>query len=327
VSGNEPGAGEFPGLDGDERPIPDGKEFALLLTHDVDRPYKTYQSLYYALTDAENRGYHLSTLLPGVNPYWQFERVMEMEADLGVRSAFYFLTEQRLFDRPPREWATMEGWQLYAGRYSLDDPDVERVVDDLAAGGWEVGLHGSYESPRDPDRLRAEKRVVEAVLGEGIVGGRQHYLNLAVPETWEHYRDMGLRYDASLGSSDRYGFQHGYGVKRPFGDEFVVFPLTMMEQSIPDPGEDFDAAWAACESVLQEAVENDAVMTVLWHPRHFSEDEFPGYARVYRRLVERALELDAWVGPPAEFYDAAGLADPPAQSADGGRRVDQFADD
>ncbi len=321
MSGNEPGAGEFPGLAGDERPIPDGHEFALLLTHDVDRPYKTYQSLYYALTKPEDRWYHLSTLRPGVNPYWQFERIMELEGDLGVRSAFYFLSEQRLLDRPLREWVSMEGWQLYAGRYSLGDPDIQRVVDDLAAGDWEVGLHGSYETPRDADRLRAEKRLVEDVLGERIVGGRQHYLNLSVPETWQHYRDMGLRYDTSLGSSDRYGFQHGYGVKRPFDDEFVVFPLTIMEQSIPDPGERFEAAWAACENVLREARDNDAVMTVLWHPRHFNENEFPGQSRVYRRLVERALDMGAWVGPPAEFYEVADLADPPTGRSAGTERA------
>ncbi len=311
MSGNDPDAGDYPGLESDERPIPDGYEFALLLTHDVDRPYKTYQSLYYALTEPERRRYHLSTLLPGVNPYWQFEDVMAIEDALGVRSAFYFLSEQRLRDRPVREWAAMEGWQLYAGRYSMADPAIRAVVDDLADGGWEVGLHGSYESPRDDDRLRAEKRVVEDALGDDIVGGRQHYLNLSVPETWRHYRDLGLRYDASLGSSGEYGFQHGYGVKRPFDDEFVVFPLTIMEQALPDPGEDFDAAWAACEDVLREAREHDAVATVLWHPRHFSESEFPGHERLYRQLVERALDMGAWVGPPAEFYDATDLADSP----------------
>jgi hypothetical protein len=311
VSGNESGAADYPGLQADERPIPDGYEFALLLTHDVDRPYKTYQSLYYALTDAGNRRYHLSSMLPSTDPYWQFDRVMAIERDLGVRSAWYFLVEQRIQDRPLREWLTLDAWRLYAGRYSMDNPRIRAVVDDLADGDWEVGLHGSYHSPRDRDRLRAEKRAVEDVLGDRVTGVRQHYLNLAVPETWHHHRAVGLQYDASLGSSDDYGFQHGYGVKRPFDDEFVVFPLTIMEQSLPDPGADFDAALAACESVLREARENDAVASVLWHPRHFSEHDFPGYGRLYRTLVERALDLGAWVGPPGEFYEVADLSSPP----------------
>ncbi|WP_418771518.1 polysaccharide deacetylase family protein [Halobacterium yunchengense] len=317
--GNDPDAAAFAGLDGDgERPIPDGHEFALLLTHDVDRPYKTYQSLFYAVTEPERRRHHLASLLPGIEPYWQFENVMALEDDLGVRSAFYLLDEQRLRDRPVREWASEEAWRLYAGRYDLDDDRIREVVAALADGGWEVGLHGSYESYRDRERLRAEKARVEAVVGDRVAGGRQHYLNLAAPETWRHHRAVGLAYDASLGSSDDYGFAHGYGVQRPFDDHFVVFPLTVMEQALPDPGEDFDAAWAACERVLAEARRNDAVMSVLWHPRHVSERDFPGHRALYRKLVARALDLGAWVGPPADFYEAAGLHEPPGDAVASG---------
>lgn len=301
--------------DGDgERPIPDGHEFALLLTHDVDRPYKTHQSLYYALTEPGRRFDHLGDLLPGRNPYWQFDRVQRIEDKLGVRSAFYVLDEQRLLaDRPPREWLSMDAWRLYAGRYSLDDPRIRGVLADLRDGGWEVGLHGSYDSFDDRSRLRREKAHVEAVLGESIRGGRQHYLNLDAPATWRHHRALGLDYDASPGSSSEAGFHHGHGVHRPFDDEFVVFPLTLMETSLPDPGDDYDAAWAVCEDLLAEARDQSAVMTVLWHPRYFTDRDFPGYADVYRDLVAWALDEGAWVGSPGAFYDAADLGDQRAE--------------
>lgn len=293
-----------------ERPIPDDHSFALLLTHDVDRPYKTYQSLYYALTadDAESRRTHLASLRPGVNPYWQFETIMALEDDLGVRSAFYFLDEQRLLeDRPVWEWFTKQGWQLHAGRYDPTNPRIRDVITTLDTAGWEVGLHGSYRSFDDRNRLSDEKETIESLLGHPIKGGRQHYLNLSIPETWQHQRALGLRYDASLGTSDEYGFQNGYGLHRPFDDEFVVFPLTVMEQSLPDPGSDYATAWSVCEDLLHEARDNQAVMTVLWHPRHFSNDDFPGHIRLYRDLVSTALDMGAWVGPPGEFYDAAAL--------------------
>jgi hypothetical protein len=45
-------------------------------------------------------------------------------------------------------------------------------------------------------------------------------------------------------------------------------------------------------------------MTVLWHPRLFSEADFPGYSRLYRRLVATALDRGAWVGPPREFIES-----------------------
>ncbi|MFC4448391.1 polysaccharide deacetylase family protein [Halorussus aquaticus] len=275
-------------------------EFALLLTHDVDRPYKTVQSVYHAVEHRDPR--QLKALLPGENPWWQFEEITDLEASLGVRSAFYVLREQHVLERSPSDWLDPFYWVEHLGRYDIETPEMLALLDRLRDGGWEVGLHGSYDAYDDRDRLRMEKTGLEAALGEEVVGGRQHHLNRG-PETWDHHRALGLRYDASLGSSEEYGFDHGYLPLRPFGDEFVVFPLTVMECALPDPGEDFAAAWSECERLLAEAADEGAVMSALWHPRLFNQTDFPGYRRLYRRLVERALEMGAWVGPPADYYD------------------------
>lgn len=283
-------------------------EFALLLTHDVDRPYKSVQALYHAIRRRDPG--QLLDLLPGVNPWWRFDDVMELERSLGVRSAFYFLREPHVLSRHPRRWLDPFYWIEHVGRYDLEAPEMLGVLERLREGGWEVGLHGSYDAHDDPARLGAERVALEAALGESVTGGRQHHLHSSV-RTWHHYREQGLCYDASLGSADAYGFRHGYRPFRPFGDEFVVFPLTAMETALPDPGEDFERAWRACERLLDEAADDDAVMTVLWHPRLFATDDFPGYRRLYRRLVERALDRGAWVGPPADYYAAMDHPDEP----------------
>jgi peptidoglycan/xylan/chitin deacetylase (PgdA/CDA1 family) len=280
----------------------DGHSFGLCLTHDVDRPYKRlYQALYYTVRDRDDR--HLREYLAGKNPFWQFDAITSLEADLGVRSAFYFLNEPRLLASDPETLLDSTTWLEKLGRYDVVDPAIAGVIRDLDAGGWEVGLHGSYHTARNRDRLRTEKERIESVLGHAIAGGRQHHLRHANTETWRHYRALGLQYDASLGSTTDYGFDGEYWVRRPFNDDFVLFPLTLMEQTLPDPAEHFDRAWEICESLLTEAAANDAVMTVLWHPRLFADREFPGYRRLYRRLVGTALDRDAWVGPPADFYE------------------------
>lgn len=286
--------------------------FALCLSHDVDRVRQTFQPLYYALT--ERNFSHLRSLLAPGNSYWQFDDIMALEDDLGVRSSFYFLDEKWLFgDKPPWEWLHVDAWKRYTGRYDVDSPAVADVMRRLDDGGWEVGLHGSYDSYTEPDRLEREKARIEAVLDHPVSGTRQHYLNLDVPETWRHHRRIGLAYDASLGSRDAVGFQHGYEPFRPFGDDFVVFPLTAMEVAlVGDRG--VEAAWVECERLLDEAESNGAVMTVLWHQRYFSEREFPGYRGLYRRLIEAALDRGAWVGPLGEYYRAF-VADGRAGSA------------
>ncbi|WP_241175448.1 polysaccharide deacetylase family protein [Natronolimnobius sp. AArcel1] len=286
--------------------LPGDAEFALCLTHDVDRPYKGIRSLYYATQDRP--AYHLRSALDRSNPYWQFEEIMELEAELGVRSAFYFLNEQHLLaDRSPREWLSPANWVQHLGRYDVTAPEIIDVIQTLDEGGWEVGLHGSYHTATDRERLREEKTLLESVLEKPIRGGRQHHLRLENPETWHHHRAIGLEYDASLGSSTECGFHEGYHPVRPFGDEFVVFPLTVMDQALPDPATTFDAAQRTCERLLLEAMNHGGVMTVLWHPRFFNEQEYPGHRALYRWVVERALELGAWVGSPGEFCTALEL--------------------
>jgi len=180
----------------------DDHPFALCLTHDVDRPYKTYQSVYYALADRDPR--QLQSLFPGRNPYWQFERLMEIEDSLGVRSAFYFLDEQHLLrDRPVRDWfeptdpenvpdgdagrvaetvdATLEACE--AAGATLVDP-VTVVDDDDLADARVVG----NEFKRDVDRYLAEIGDAASVdsLAELVETGTM------APSIEDRIRDLGI---------------------------------------------------------------------------------------------------------------------------------------
>lgn len=287
--------------------------FACCLTHDVDRPFKTYQSVYNLFADRDPS--QVLDLLPHRNPYWTFEEILALESDLDVRSTWYFLDEQHLFrDRPLRELFTSKAWRLYAGRYSLDDPRFHELISTLEEHGCEIGLHGSYQSYQDGERLTTEKRSLETVLGQEVTGIRQHYLNLDWPTTWILQRQAGFEYDATPGSVERCGFLHGYEPLRPFNDEFVVFPVTIMDAALPDPDRNWEAAWDICEELLLEARNNNAVMSLLWHPRYFSDDH-PGFTRLYRQVIERAKELGAWVGPVGELYDSLTHSDTQAQTS------------
>ena len=275
--------------------------FALCLTHDVDRPYETFQPPYYALRHRDPS--RLKSLFTAENPYWQFDAMMKLEDNLGVRSSFYFLNEQRLLeDRPPTEWIDPQSWKLYAGRYDVSDPEIADVISLLDDGGWEIGLHGSYHSYDDRERLREEKQQLEEVLGGVVIGGRQHYLNLNRPETWRHHREIGLRYDATLGSTSTYGFEYGYEPIRPFDDEFLVFPLTVMDVTLFDD-RSYEAARDACVDLLWEAKDHAAVMTVVWHPKTFNETDFPGFRDLYIEMIRIADDLGAWIGPCRDLYE------------------------
>ncbi len=268
------------------------------LTHDVDRIRKTYQ---YLTKDIRTfRWGNLRTLLNGAKPYWSFERIMEIEGTNGVRSTFFFLHETIPF-KPLKP----SNWKLCLGRYSFLEPEVKGIIRELDRGGWEIGLHGSYNSYRDLDLLKTEKALLEDVLGREISGIRQHYLNLAIPETWQLQSKAGFRYDASFGLKNDIGYrQEQY---RPFRDDasgITVIPLALMECYLfARARDDLEQAWKLAEALMDEAEQKQAVFAILWHQRMFNEAEFPGYAEIYCRIIEEAKKRQARFVTCRELYE------------------------
>lgn len=279
----------------------DEYEFALCLSHDLDRIYKTYQYGFEAITERSLQ--NLFDWFSSDNPYWTFGNLMAIEAELGVRSAIHVLDEVPLSERPKREWLTKTGWQFFGGRYDITNDRVASMFRVLDSFGWEIALHGSYTSSKNPERFGYEKRRIESVVNTNIIGNRQHYWRLDRPKTWRHLRDTGIKYDTSLGSSSEIEFQYGYGLIRPFDDEFVVFPWSLMDGALMSVSSSVDEAVDNGSEVLEDARANESVLVLDWHGGPvFNEHERPGWATVYQRLIEEAMNMGAWVGTPGEFY-------------------------
>lgn len=287
--------------------------FALCLSHDIDRVYKTYQYLYEAATELNPK--KALGAFTANNPWWQFGRIMDIESGLGVRSSFNVLDEQHISERPRREWLTKDGIQLYAGRYDVTDPQLRSTLRTLDRFGWEIGLQGSYESSVEPERFADEKRKIERETETTPVGNRQHHWKLSPPDTWRQLRDCGIKYDTSLGAS--HSPQPEYDVSeviRPFDDEFVVFPWSLMDGAVMEVG-NYDESLAAATDVLEQTHRSQGVLVADWHQRVFHVPDFPGWASLYEELIARALDMGAWVGPPGEFYQALSHPDGTVEGA------------
>ncbi|HLB68576.1 MAG TPA: polysaccharide deacetylase family protein [Thermoplasmata archaeon] len=289
---------------GQESPWPRRAPFALAPTHDVDRVRKTYQYITHLRTRDGWRGF--STLFTGENPYWNFERIIGLERSLGIRSTFYFLEEsRRLATSPPREW------MLAMGKYQFSESPVTEVIRRLDRLGWEVGLHGSYDSYRNHDLLMREKRALEDVVGHPVVGIRQHYLNLEIPRTWELHRNAGFRYDSSLGHRDRVGLETlpKFPVA-PLGDDFLVLPLAIMDGALFSVCRAEAQARTRIVEIYDAAAREHALVVMLWHQRFVNPEEFPREYGVYAFALAEAARRGAWIAPArdvAEWWRTRGL--------------------
>ena len=255
----------------------------VVLTHDVDRIHKTFQYLTHDVRTL--RIGKLRTIINGKRPYWQFDQIMELEGKYGIRSTFFFLQESIPFNL-----LNPKNWKLSLGRYSLLNPEVKRIIRELDENGWEIGLHGSYNSYKDINLLKNEKAIIEDILGNKVIGVRQHYLNLDIPKTWQLQREAGFDYDASFGKKRDIGYRDNrYYPFKDNASNMYVIPLALMEGYLFSKAKNnIETAWLFTKELMDEAERNNAVFSVLWHQRMFNEEEFPGYKLVYEKIIKEA---------------------------------------
>ena len=86
------------------------------------------------------------------NPYWCFPKIIEIENDYKIKSTFFFLDETIKFDI-----LKISNWPLSLGRYRLEENIVSEIIKYLSNNGWEIGLHGSYNSFNDKNLMLKEK--------------------------------------------------------------------------------------------------------------------------------------------------------------------------
>lgn len=268
--------------------LPSNKSFLVWLSHDVDRLHKTfYQALYYSYKNRTN--HHLIRYFKRENPYWNINKILSLEDEYKVKSTFFFLNEHmkpKLFK--------FKTYPIALGRYNIHAPHIKEIIKKVYKNKWEVGLHGSYYSFTNKNLLEDEKKTLEEIIQGSVDGIRQHYLNLTIPETWRIHQSLGLKYDASYGSATEIGYLNNiYYPFRPFNDEFIVFPLNIMEKALFQKKKNLNQIWADALKIINQAHEKKTLLSILWHQRVFDELDFPGHVRIYRQIIEECLKRNA----------------------------------
>jgi hypothetical protein len=286
---------------------PENKKFVVCLTHDVDELKKTYQWITRPWKLIKNRdlnGLHsqflsLKQKIRGHEPFWTFESLMNMENELGVKSSLFFLNETSpvdIFDK--------KTWHHYGRRYNWNDPHVTELMRKIHSEGWEVGLHGSYNSYKDAQKIYEEKSALEQIIQDKVYGGRQHNLNLSIPETWKHQEDAGLLYDSTLGYNDCIGFRWGTSFPfRPYHQKerrmLDIREIPMIIEDLP-----FFRLQNKKEAFLQIAGEverHQGVLTLLWHHSVMNEHEYPGWGLAYKKMIKYCQKKNSWVTSAKEI--------------------------
>jgi peptidoglycan/xylan/chitin deacetylase (PgdA/CDA1 family) len=267
-------------------------KLTVCLTHDVDRVKKTYQYFSKPFQSLLKMNFNLffKQLLSifKKNPYWCFDKIITIEKKYNIKSTFYFLDESISFNL-----FNYDTWKLSLGRYKLDDKNIIKIIKKLDTEGFEIGLHGSYNSFKDINLLKNEKKKLENILNKKIIGIRQHYLNLD-KDTWKLQAQAGFKYDSSFGHLRKIGFKENkFHPFRPFKDYFTVFPLVIMDANLFQNDQSITSILKECNKIIDIAIEKNAILVINWHQRVFNEQEFPKFKEIYEKLILKLKSKNA----------------------------------
>jgi hypothetical protein len=300
---------------------PDGKEWAIVLTHDADSLYTFPRASHYrrALaarwTDGQYlrmvpaaRNWGACAFLGGLgmipeavrDPNFAFEKWIEYERSIGCTSCFYVAGRS----------AADPGSHPNDVHYDLMDPNIGGALETVRSNGWEIGLHASINAREGEDRLREEKCRLERLTGTGSISGvRHHYwaLDPRLPERtlWSHAAG-GFLYDSSLGMNDSPGFRRGMAWPfHPFDRERKMpVPILEIPPTLMDGGIFYQAV--TLEEGMQQIRDHLSIVSrycgaaVLdWHVEQMNFRRLNGAGRA---LVEVLRELSAderifWASP------------------------------
>ena len=184
--------------------------------------------------------------------------------------------------------------------YAVDGGFMQRQLRELKRRAFEVGLHPSYRTVDEPDRLEAERDAMAAVAGP-VRSVRQHYLRFDPARTPALHARLGFQIDSTIGFADRPGFRRGTCV--PFrlydlaADEQLdawEMPLIIMESALFNRQNLTAAeARAATETCMEACRRYGGACVALWHNTLWDEIDCPGWANHFIQTLDAAAHEGA----------------------------------
>ncbi len=259
---------------------PADRKLRAKLSHDADHvgiPLRGKNILrQIARRDARNTWRELWCWLPDCDPV-DLRAVREIVSLTGkhkLDSAVYWMAS------PP---------SLRDSGYDPRHQKIRKVIEWLNQQGVECGVQPGYNTYRSPEKLRREVNLLRELLGDGLLGGRQHYLRWCV-DTWIHWEMCGLAYDSTLSFADHIGFRTGTCVPyQPWllslnrAADLLEIPLLVMDRTLLGYMQlTEEASVEAVRQCVARCRAVGGVFTMVWHNNSLLE---PRYRSLYMKLL------------------------------------------
>ncbi len=240
-----------------QKPLwPENKQYAISLTHNVDKLVKWnilrfFQSILHSVRSFWMVSYHwrnfwglLRYLFDNWEPYWNFDLVSELEVDNGMRSTYFF---------------GVKSFNRYDIDYKLGEEDLNVQKTELLNNNHEIALLSYYDSIKEDDYQERVDKLSE-FSGEPVTGVRQNYFRNQDRLDSVYYKNGGLEWDSSWSMPDLQGYINGCGY--PFyltGQNWQTRTVLEMPVNFNDGAIKYDRGYFSrevLESRLEDLIDN-----------------------------------------------------------------------
>lgn len=158
-----------------------------------------------------------------------------------------------------------------------------------------VGIHPSYASNSDAEKVQNERVQLQEVLRRPVMHSRQHYLRMRTPQTFRNLVDLGVNEEHSMGYTYTPGFRSSMACSYTFYDlemeaelPLLIRPFAFMDITYAhlNPKEAAEEMKQWIPSVKKVG----GTLISVWHNRTFSEHEaqWKGWPETYKSFIHAA---------------------------------------
>jgi hypothetical protein len=301
---------------------PDGKAFAVCLTHDVDRvslysisessrirwsQIKKNPSILKKIEHLLRLGFDCFKYMGEKDPLHCYELWLRAESEINARSTFFFWPGIRSINEPHETDC----------RYELRDTlifcdhkcTVAEMIKQIDKESFEIGLHASWYSFNNANEMKRQKEALANVLEHDIVSVRQHYLHYDIRVTPKIHEEAGFQYDSTVGFNDNIGFRFGscypwylYDLIHEKEMSVLEIPLIIQDTAMLSPVKglrlDEETAFEYIKLLIGAVEKVGGVLTLLWHPNYILN---LSWWNLYLSTLQYLKEKDAWFGTMKEI--------------------------
>lgn len=221
----------------------------------------------------------LRHFLEGPSYLNQMDRIMDIHDKHGFKSTFFWLVEKGKKKSP------YTGKIIPHSDYRIHQRKIKKKQQKILKRGFENGLHKSVE--RRPFNQESE------LIDSPVVGNRNHYLFVRLPQHFDALEKSDILLDFSLGFGRMYGHRNSYGrpvipfnMSKSKAYSFLEVPLQLMDTTFKYYHK---LPARRAENLIIDFLDKhryNTVLSILWHNDMFSPIKNANWLKLYKTILD-----------------------------------------